>query len=52
MAIVTKQVKLPIIQELSCDYVEKHLDEGILRWAITKVDEEFYTIDCAVVEYK
>ncbi len=51
--ITTKEVKIKKTDKLDSDYIESHLKQmglNVLRWAIVKVDEEFYTLTLAVLE--
>ena len=51
--ITTKTVKVKIPDEFTSEYIENHLQNmgyDYLRWAITDYDEEYYTLDVAVVE--
>ena len=51
--ITTKEVKVKRCDELTSEYIEKHLSImglDVLRWAITALDDEFYTLSIAVVE--
>ena len=51
--ITTKEVKIKKTDNLDSEYIESHLKEmglDVLRWAIVKVNEEFYTLNLAVLE--
>lgn len=51
--ITTKTLKIKIPKELTNEYIENELKlmgYDVLRWAITNYDEEFYTLDVAIVE--
>ena len=51
--IITKEVKVKKTENISSEYIEFHLKQmglNVLRWAIVKVDEEFYTLTLAVLE--
>ncbi len=50
--ITTKEVKIKIPQEFTSEYIEAELVKmglDVLRWAITACDDEFYTINAAIV---
>lgn len=46
--IISEQVKIPVISDLTSEYVEEFLGEGVVRWAITSVGNDFYIVDCAI----
>lgn len=51
--ITNKEVKIKRCDELTSEYIEtqlKMMDFDVLRWAITDVDDEFYTVNLAIVE--
>ncbi len=51
--ITTKTIKIKIPKEFTSEYIENELKSAgydVLRWAITNYDEEFYTLDVAIVE--
>ena len=51
--ITTKEVKVKIHPECSSEYIEDELNKigfDILRWAITDADEEFYTVNIAILQ--
>ncbi len=51
--ITSKDIKIKKNNEFSAEYINdelKKLNLDVLRWAITAVDNEFYTLNIAVVE--
>lgn len=51
--ISTKEVKIKIPENLTDEYIENELKSmglDVLRWAITNFDDEYYTLNLAVVE--
>ena len=51
--ITSKEIKIKIPQNLTSEYIENELRSrgmDVLRWAITDFDEEYYTLNLAVVE--
>lgn len=51
--ITTKEVKIKRCDKLTSKYIETQLKNkglDVLRWAITAYDDEFYTLNLAVVE--
>ena len=49
--ITTKEVQIKIIDNLSSEYIEKEIKKmgyDVLRWAITNVDDDFYTLNIAI----
>ncbi len=51
--ICTKEIKIDKTENITADYIEnklKSLNLDVLRWAITNIDENQYTLDVAVVE--
>lgn len=52
MKIEHKTLKIKKTNKISTDYIENclhNLGFQPLRWAITKVEADFYTVDCAVI---
>ena len=50
--IYSKDVKIKIIDNLNSEYIEtelKNMGFDVLRWAITEIDEKYYTVNLAVV---
>ena len=51
--ITSKEIKIENIGEFSSEYVNSQLSQlgfDVLRWAITNVDDDFYTVNIAIVE--
>ncbi len=51
--ITSKEIKIKKVEEFSAQYVNdelKKLGLDVLRWAITDIDDEFYTVNIAIVE--
>ena len=51
--ITSKEIKIKKLSEFSSQYINEELKKigfDVLRWAITDVDEEFYTVNIAIVE--
>ncbi len=51
--ITSKEIKIENIGEFSSEYVNSQLRQlgfDVLRWAITNVDDDFYTVNIAIVE--
>ena len=51
--ITNKEVIIKIPEEFTSEYIESKLSDmgfDVLRWAITKVDGEYYTVNIAIVE--
>ena len=51
--ITSKEIKIKKTEEFSSEYVNSQLKEqgfDVLRWALTDIDDEFYTVSIAVVE--
>ncbi len=51
--ITSKEIKIKKNNEFSADYINKELSNlnlDVLRWAITSIDSEFYTLNIAIVE--
>ena len=50
--IYSKDVKIKTTDNLTADYIEnelKNMGFDVLRWAITEVDEKYYTLNLAIV---
>ena len=50
MQIVSEIIKIPFTKNISTEYVEAELKKsGIipLRWAITDINNDYFTINCA-----
>ena len=50
--IINKEVKIKIPDEFTSEYIEqelKNMGYDVLRWAITDFDNEYYTVNIAVV---
>ena len=53
MFIEHKILKIKKIRKPNTNYIEEQINQlGFipLRWAITKIDNNFFTIDCAVIK--
>ena len=51
--ITSKEIRIKKTEEFSSEYVNAQLKDlgfDVLRWAITDFDDEFYTINLALVE--
>ncbi len=51
--ITTKEVKVKVPEEFTSKYIENELKKmglDVLRWAITDFDDEYYTLNLAVVK--
>ena len=51
--ITTKEVKIKISGDFNSEYIEyelKNMGFDVLRWAVTKIDDEFYTLNIAIVQ--
>ena len=51
--ITSKEKKIKILDEFSSQYINEELEKknlDVLRWAVTDVDDEFYTVNIAIVE--
>ena len=51
--ITSKEIKIRKIEEFSAQHVNdelKKLGLDVLRWAITDIDDEFYTVNISIVE--
>lgn len=51
--ITSKEIKIKKLDEFSSQYVNGELEKrnlDVLRWAVTDVDDEFYTVNIAIVE--
>ena len=51
--ITSKEIKIKKLEEFSAQYVNEKLKKlglDVLRWAITDIDDEFYTVNIAIVE--
>ncbi len=51
--ITTKEVKIDKIDNLKSEYIESQLKQmgfDVLRWAITEVNDTFYTLNIAIIE--
>lgn len=53
MFIEHKILKIKKIKKTNTNYIEEQIKQiGLipLRWAITKIDDNFFTIDCAIIK--
>ncbi len=51
--ITSKEIKIKKTEEFSAEYVNsqlKVLGFDVLRWVITNVDDDFYTVNISIVE--
>ena len=51
--IKTEDVKIPIIEHLTSDYIEKYLynlNYDVLRWAITNITSDAYIVSVSFVK--
>ena len=51
--ITTEEIKIPITDNLTSEYIEeylKNMDLDILRWAITKIENNFYIISTSYIK--
>ncbi len=51
--ITTKEIKIKRNIELTSEGIEEELKNrglDVLRWAITEADDEFYTVNIAIIE--
>lgn len=51
--ITSKEIKIKKLDEFSSQYINEELEKknlDVLRWAVTDVDDEFYTVNIAIVE--
>lgn len=51
--IASKEIKIKKLDEFSSQYINEELEKmnlDVLRWAVTDVDDEFYTVNIAIVE--
>ena len=51
--ITSKEIKIKKLSEFSSQYINEELENmgfDVLRWAVTAVDDEFYTLNIAIVE--
>lgn len=51
--ITNKEVKIKNIGQFESEYIENELSKlgyDVLRWAIVSADEDFYTVNIAIVK--
>ena len=51
--ISAKEIKIKKIDNFDSDYIETVLENmgfDVLRWAITDIDDEYYTLNLAVLQ--
>lgn len=51
--ITNKIIKINIVDNLTSEYIEnefKKLNLDVLRWSITDIDDDFYTVNISVIE--
>ena len=51
--ITSKEINIKKLDEFSSQYINEELEKrnlDVLRWAVTDVDDEFYTVNIAIVE--